>query len=198
MSLREKESEQVELTVQTLKALKKLLVHVLGLNLLNEKKENPDGTGIKEENEDEFFVPLSLLAGRREVIETILEKMQNEEVSNSAIDDDEFERMSAAIAKGEDLGDMSPLFEVDEDLNETLTQWFTPIREGELQKLGIKITEDKENTVSHVNVDIGKMNEERIKRAIETKQAGEQVQQQIEQEKKNLKSRGVKVTFEDA
>jgi len=196
-SLRERESEQTELVIQTLKSLKHILVSVLGLNLMNGVIKKKDQGEEQEDKLDEVFVPLSLLAGRREVVELMLEKMQSDEVAHDAINDEEFEKMSAAIAKGEDLGDMSPMFDVDEKLNETLTTWFTPVRENELQRLGIKIFEEKESEVGHVKVDIDEINEKRIKRALEMRQAGEQVKQQIEEEKKTLKSRGVKVTFED-
>jgi hypothetical protein len=195
MSLREKEKEQTDTLIQTLRVLKHMLITILGLNLGQKKK---DGDEEKKDEDEEGFIPLSLVAGRREVVEHLLEQMQSEEVAQVAIDDNEFEKMSAAIAHGEDLGDMSPLFEVDEDLNKTLNTWFTPGREQELQRLGVKIFEEKEDDVNHVSVDAEEINKKRIKKAIETRQAGEQVKEQIREEKKNLKSRGVKVTFDDA
>jgi hypothetical protein len=187
LALREKEKDQNELTVQILKAVRHMLVSVLGLNLLKK-----DG-----DNEDESFIPLSLIAGRREAVDYIMENLQREESAQAAIEDEEFEKLSSAIASGEDLGDMSPLFDVDETVNKKLNTWLTPDRELELQRLGVKIIDEQINEVGHVDVDSQLIKDKKLKRAIETKQAREQIAEQIKQEKQNLKSRGMKVTFDD-
>jgi hypothetical protein len=187
LALREKEKDQNELTIQILKAVRHMLVSVLGLNLLKK-----DG-----DNEDESFIPLSLIAGRREAVDYIMENLQREESAQAAIEDEEFEKLSSAIASGEDLGDMSPLFDVDETVNKKLNTWLTPDRELELQRLGVKIIDEQINEVGHVDVDSQLIKDKKLKRAIETKQAKEQIAEQIKQEKQNLKSRGMKVTFDD-
>jgi hypothetical protein len=200
MAMREKEKEHSDLISQTVRAIRYVLISVLGLNLLKKpKEEGEEGAEETEADEvDESFIPMSLLAGRREVIEHILENMMQEEVIQGALEDDDFEKMSAAIAKGEDLGDMAPLFEVDDALGEKLNTWFTPGREIELQRLGVKIVEERTGTVGHVDIDAQAIKEKKVQRAIETRQAKEQVEEQLKADKKNLKSRGMKVTFDDA
>lgn len=198
MSLREKEKEDNELIIQVMKALRQVLVSVLGLDLLSKIKRSKAGDE-EIEDDDDAFIPMSLLAGRREVIEHLIEEMQREEVSKEAIDDDEFEKMSQAIASGEDLGDMSPLFEVDEALNEKLTEWFTPGREQELRALGVKIVEDRVGgDIAHVDIDKETIQQKKVQHAIELQQAKQQVEEQIKEEKARFKQRGAKVTFDDA
>jgi len=190
VSLREKEESERDLVIAGAKALREILVSTLGLNLLNNAES--------EKEDKDSFVPLSLLAGRREVVEHILENIVRNDVIEDVVEDEEFEKLSSAIAKGEDLGDMTPLFEMDEALGQQLNTWFTPGREEELKRLGVKITETKSSSeVTHVGLNINEIKEKKIKQAIERRQAKEQVEEQLKKDKKKLKSRGVKVTFDD-
>lgn len=193
LALREKERDTNDLVVQSLKALRHVLISVLGLNLMADEKTVKDEDG----EEIETFIPLSILTGRREVVEHMLESIQQEDATSDALEDDDFEKMSSAIAKGEDLGDMAPLFEIDESLEKKLNVWFTPDRESELRGLGVKITETNTDDVNHVELDIDHIKEKKIKQAVERRQALEQVEEQIKKEKENLKSKGMKVTFDD-
>lgn len=197
VALREKEKDNTETIIQTLKALRKLLVSILGLNLM-QKKKGAEGEDSKDKDEeDESFVPMSLIAGRREIVEHILENMSQEEAVQNFVEDEDFEKMSAAIAAGEDLGDMAPMFEVDDTLTQKLNTWFTPGREEELRKLGVRIVEEKTSDVSHVDVDAEAIKEKKIQRAMAMQQAKQDIEKQQEEAKKQLTSRGVKVTFED-
>lgn len=201
LALREKErieeEGQVELANQVIIASKKLLINLLGLNIIPKKitGEVKDG----EDEEDDRFIPLSLMTAREDVLSHMLEQLDQERAVEDVMEDDEFEKMSQAIAKGEDLGDMAPLFEVDEELGQQLDQWFTPMREDELRSLGIKITEEPiKKEVAHVNIDGNLIRQKKRDQAMERKMAQEEVEKQIEEEKKRTKPKGVKVTFDDA
>lgn len=134
-SLKEKERDEFELVESTFKAFRRMLVGLLGLDLLKNKDEI-------EENK-ESFIPMSLLAGRREVVETILKQWKDEETTEY-IEDEEFEKMSQAIARGDDLGDMSPIIDPSGEEADALKQWFTPGRMEELKRMGVKITHHDE------------------------------------------------------
>lgn len=181
----EQEKEIVELVNQTLKAFKHILVNLLGLNVLP----------TKEDEKEERIIPLSLMTARREVLDYVLEQMNLDQQTQNVMDDDEFEAMSQAIAKGEDLGDMTPLFEVDEELDQQLNEWFTPGRELELRRLGVKIVDDHKNTVHH-NVDGAEIQHKKYQAALEKQIAKQEIEKQIKEERKQHKSRNVKVTFD--
>jgi len=186
-SEQEKEKEVAEIANQVLKALKNILVNLLGLNMLPKK----DG------ETEERIVPLSLMTARREVLGYMFEQMDADQQVQAAMDDDEFEAMSQAIAKGEDLGDMAPLFEVDEELDQQLNEWFTPGREQELRRLGVKIIEEPLKETAHHSVDGAEIQQKKRQAALERQVAKQEVEQQIEEEKKRHKSRrDVKVTFD--
>lgn len=184
---REKEKEVAELVTQSLNALKRLLVNLLGLNVLPPKEG--------EENAEKI-IPLSLMTARREVLGYVLEQMDVDQQVEAALDDDEFEAMSQAIAKGEDLGDMTPLFEVDEQLDEQLNEWFTPGREQELRRLGVKIVDGPLKETAHHNVDGAEIQQKKRQAALERQIAKEEIEKQIAEEKKRHKSHDVKVTFD--
>lgn len=192
LALREKEREDFELVQLFFKTFRKMLISVLGLNLLN-KEDDESNT---EDNEYESFIPLSLMTGRREIIETILKRFEDE-VDAGFQEDEDFERVSAAMAKGEDLGDMAPMFEVDDDINNKLNTWFTPGKVHELQKLGVKVTDSPRKPAVHIDTDIEEINRKRTEQQRISKQTNEELIDQMKEEARHLKSRGVLVTFDE-
>ena len=63
-ALQKKEEEHTNLAIDSLKAIEKMLIKLLGLDLLK-----------GEDDEDDTIIPLSMLTGRREVVETMIEKI---------------------------------------------------------------------------------------------------------------------------
>jgi len=142
--MREKEKFEGDKISSLVKAFKFIMIKLLGLDLMNDRpniedKQQTDMDGIS-------FIPLSLIAGRREVAQIILDKLDKDEAATKAIDDAEFEKMSAAIAEG----DMSPIFdgESPKDIINEIQN-----RAEELQKIGVSLT----NTTPNVpHIDVGK------------------------------------------
>ncbi|MCK5612107.1 hypothetical protein KAR91_60105 [Candidatus Pacearchaeota archaeon] len=193
-ALREKEKEQNKLTAETitdsLKALRTILISVLGLNLLpNEKTEDGE--------EKEVIIPLSLLTGRRDAVELMFKKMNEEEQLNKAIGDEEFERLSMAMAKGEDLGDMEPLVNMTPEEEKNLTEWFNPARTQELKNMGINITDIPHKPVVHIDVDTDSMKERMVEQTKTRYAVDKEIEQKLEKERQELESKGVRVTFDD-
>lgn len=183
---RNKEKETYELINQSLKAIKQLLINILGLNLVPGDKDD----------EKERIIPLSLMTARREILELMLEHFNQEEQIDTIMKDDEFEALSQAIANGEDLGDMSPLFEVDEKLDQQLNEWFTPHRETELHRLGVKIVDEPLGKISHHEVDGEVIKQKKQQDALERQTVKKEIEKQIKEESKRHKSRNVQVTFD--
>ena len=169
-----------------------MLVNLLGLNLLPPDKKE----GVEDSNIEDAFIPLSMMTGRREFIETVLKRF-DEDDNTKIVDDDDFDKISAAMAKGEDLGDMAPLFEIDEKTDQKLNTWFTPGKEAELQKLGIKVTSAPHKAAVHIDTDIDEIKRKQAEQRKQQKQSNEDLMKQLEQESQELKKRGVVVTFDD-
>lgn len=191
MSLREKEKEELDLTKSVLQAVKNMLINILGLDLMRTKEEG-------EEKEDESFIPLSLVAGRREVVEHILESIDKDRIQEEFIDDEEFEEISKTIAQSE--GDMVPIIDDDiDEVNEAIKRSKQEDLERQMQALGIKKTSKSKN-VAHMNLDVAKIRskiaENKIARA-NSKSEIEKLQKEAEEEKRKMKKQGVKVTFDE-
>ena len=102
-------------------------------------------------DDDKSYVPLSIMTARREVAQTIAEKIKQAEVikqtDNTAMSDNEFEKFSAAIARG----DIEPLTDSD---TENLTKLQSKLYKQELERIGIEIVDDRDsNSIPHVNID---------------------------------------------
>jgi hypothetical protein len=194
LALREKEKEQHKLTVETitdtLKALKIMLVSILGLNLI---------PGVKKEGEEDkdFIIPLSLIAGRRDAVELIFKKMNEEEEINKALEDEEFERLSQAMAKDEDLGDMEPLINMSPEEEQQLTDWFNPARLRELQRMGINVTETPHKPTVHIDVDTDNIKQKMADQAKARIDASKQIEKEFERDRKELGIHKNIVTFDD-
>lgn len=93
--LQEKEKQESELTVATIKTCRKVLANLLGLDLM-------------QDDDEDVYMPLIMMVARREVIESILEKFEKDKLTSEALDDDNFEQLSNAMANDE-LGDMEPI-----------------------------------------------------------------------------------------
>lgn len=193
VSLKDKEKEDFEFVQMSFKALKRMLVNLLGLNLMNSKEDTEKMTETELEN---VFVPLAVMAGRREVVEHILKKFKDEEQPEIK-PDDEFEKLSQAIARGDDLGDMAPIIDIDEKTDEKLKSYFNPGKEAQYQRLGIKIIENQTRSVPTIKLNIQEMNERRAQQSRKHRESNESLIKHLQEEQKELHSRGVKLTFND-
>jgi len=142
-AIQKKEEDDANVVIESLKAIEKMLVHLLGLNLLQD-----------DDDENESIIPLSLFTGRREIIEAIMEKIGKDVVAKEAISDDQFNDLSAAFARGEveDLGDMDPIIE--EQIAEVAEQ----DRQKHLASIGVKVV-DEIPDAPHFKLDIDRMQE---------------------------------------
>jgi len=134
-ALQKKGKEDIDLVIETLKAARKMLVNVLGLDLLNDV----DGKN------DEAFMPLVMMAGRRGVVESILDKIKKNEELSTAINDENFDAVSKAMA----VGDMEPIISL--PTPDELVEINKREREKELRSLGIKLV-DTIPDGPHINI----------------------------------------------
>jgi len=131
-ALRKKEREDLEMQI---KLSKRVLVNVLGLNLI--RPENADGT-IKDfstltEEEKDQFLPLSAWVGRPELLDVVKEQNDKTMVNGEVHNDNAYEDLVASIdAAG---GDMEPI--IDKMFNIDRTQLKTDILEDQADSLGI-------------------------------------------------------------
>ena len=176
-SLREKELFDAKQTVETLELFKTLLIHILGLNLLRDEDD---------ENSPEF-TPLSLISGRREIIQMILDKLEGKQSIKQAVEDPEFEKMSQAIASG----DMEPI--MDPDIDGMLHNMNQQYKEEQLKAAGVKITTGKKVAGPHISFDADKMKERARDINQQLAQAKKDVSEQLTKEKKL----GYSVSFDD-
>lgn len=132
-----RERDQAQLVATVLQAGNDGLIRLFGLDLLRKDKD------------DKSYLPLVLLAGRPEVVEMITKKSKEDEALKQATDamqnDDAFEMMSQAVARG----DMDMLTE--EDM-EQLRRSSQTAKQEELVRLGVHLVEDRPNIVPHVNI----------------------------------------------
>jgi len=171
-ALQKKDEERTDIIVDTVKALEQMLIQIFGLNILKDKEEDS-------------YIPMSMLVGRREIVEAMLDKISKDSVAKDAIDDDQFEAMSAAFASGEmedDLGDMDPIIE--EKIEEATEQ----SRQAYLRSLGVNIV-DKIPEGHHISLDIDGMRD-KIKEVTETRVDAEKHVEEITK-------KPVKMTFDD-
>jgi hypothetical protein len=143
-SLQEKEKQDTENLIETLKVSKKMLVNLLGLNLLKEPGDTED---------DETFTPLSMLTGRREIVETILNNMDKDKQIQQALDDQHFDELSTAFAN-DDIGDMEPVVFNEEEIKQKLEIAKQEEREQELRAAGVKIVDSAPSNIPHIKFDM--------------------------------------------
>lgn len=135
-SLRKKEKEDVDLVVDVMKSFRKMLVNVLGLDLMKD-------SGNKDEN---TFMPLSLMVGRREVVDSIIDKIKKEEQIAAALNDKDFDSLSKNMA--EDTGDMEPIITIPSEAD--IIEMNKKERERQLKTLNIKLV-DSIPDAPHIN-----------------------------------------------
>jgi hypothetical protein len=157
-ALKQKEKEEVETSLELMKLFRITIIKLLGLDLLadqNEKDETDDDLG-------PVYVPLALMVSRREVVDVIMKKMEADSAIQKSLADDAFEAMSAAMARGELVGDMEPV------ISETAAQEDTVkelLYREELASVGVKMVESTAN-VPHIqlnNMDAVKRSKEMVR-----------------------------------
>ena len=133
-ALKQKEELEQKKTETLIKVFKAIMIKLLGLDVMSDKLANLD----KDiEKQLDNYIPLSLLAGRREIVNTVMDKMQKEEDAIKALDDKNFEQMSAAIA----MGDMEPILD---EVQTISPEKMLELRREELERAGVKlVTESK-------------------------------------------------------
>jgi hypothetical protein len=176
LALQEKESQQIDLVTEVLKATKKMLTKLLGLDLVKEAMTEEE---LKEAGDD-IAIPFALIAGRREFIQHIMEKVENKSKVAKAMTDTDFDAMSAAIAKGE-IGDMDPILDTS-DVERILAS----ARQKELKDVGITIVDSVNKNVPHISLDIGKIKERQ-----------QQITDIYDKAKDRSSKRGLKVAMDD-
>ena len=191
-SLREKEEEAVKTEVEKFKAFKIMTIKLFGLDLLNKKIEEDDPEELKEAIESgNYFTPLAILLGREAIVAHILKKNTEEKDIEEAMEDDEFEKLSAAVASGEDLGDMDPIIN---DPGPKL-EWFNSGRVEELKSLGVKLVSNTKD-VPHHSIDVKEIKDKRLQQELSRKKANQELEKQLEEDEQFLM--GKRVTFDDA
>jgi hypothetical protein len=150
-ALREKERDQIDNVMEVFKLARRGLVKILGLDLIQQLWNEESETG---DYDEDAFIPMSLLVSRREIIEHFMKEMENKKGIKQAMEDDDFEKLSQAMASGEinDVADMEPVIS-NEQINAALA-WNGPLNQKQLEILGIKVI-DKEDLgdTAHISFD---------------------------------------------
>ena len=177
-ALAKRDEEEAKRTVEIFKGLERLLVQIFGLDLLKDNLEEEEGT------DRPSYLPLSMLLGRREVVEAMIEKIKANQVAQQAITDDEFEAMSAAFASGEidDIGDMDPIIE------EKIEEISEIDRKNYLESLGVKLV-DKIPDAPHLKLDVEQVREKIREVTTERLEAEASIEE--------VTKKPVKMTFDD-
>jgi len=167
-ALQKKEEERTNFAIDSLKAIEKMLVQLLGLDLLKEKDEDT-------------IIPLSMLTGRREVVETMIEKIKQTSDAQQALDDEQFDAVSEAFARGEivdDVGDMDPIIEKSMEVD----------RQKQLKLLGVKMVDGSPNA-PHFSLNMEELRE----KVNEVKTSRLEHEKQVEE----ITKKSIKMTFDD-
>jgi len=178
-ALKQKEKDDVETSLELMKLFRITLIKLLGLDLLADKTE------VDEDNEDmgPVYVPLAIMVSRREVVDVIMKKMDAESAIQKSLADDDFEKMSAAMARGE-LGDMEPVVSESTAQEDTVKDL---LYREELAAVGVKIVENTPN-IPHIQLN----NSSAVKRSREMvrelEAARRSVAKELVEEKLNQKT----------
>jgi len=182
-SLAQKEQESAENIVEILKIVKSQVVSLLGLSLMFDEetlKKDPD-----------LFMPWVVMGGRREIVQSLIEKFQSSQAGKDAINDPEFEKLSAAIARG-DIGDMDPILDMSQlDLNKVKQQ----AQVEDLQKAGVRIVDRKPGSAVHIGFDREEMLRKSRAGVEEAQVAKQAVKQELQEQRKQ--SHGLAVLFDE-
>jgi hypothetical protein len=157
-ALKQKEKEEVETSLELMKLFRITIIKLLGLDLLAEKDEADED----DEDAGPVYVPLALMVSRREVVDVIMKKMEADSAIQKSLADDAFEAMSAAMARGELIGDMEPVISEPAAQEDTVREL---LYREELAAVGVKIVENTAN-VPHIqlnNLDAVKRSKEMVR-----------------------------------
>ncbi len=142
-ALKEKEKQQTDTTIEIVSMARRILISLLGLDLM--KSDPVPGEEKVETEKSDSFMPLSLMTGRREVVEMIVKSFDQQEKIKKALEDENFEQISQSMAAG-NTTDMDPILE-QIDTNAILKKDF----EEQMRRVGVKIV-DQTHDVPHVDV----------------------------------------------
>jgi len=181
-ALVQKEKNDVERQLEFFKLIKRQVIGMLGLNLICKKEDL--------EKNPEIFIPWAILGGRREVVQEIFDHMEKETNIKSVTQDEEFEKLSSAIASG-DIGDMDPILDIS-DLK--LDEIKKSAQEEDLKKAGIKLVDKIEPSI-HISFDKSKTWEKTKEGIKDIQAARQQVDKELESERKQV--HGLSVLFDD-
>ena len=181
-SLAQKEKDDTERQLEFFKLFRKQMISMLGLNLVCKKEEL--------EKDPEMYIPWILLGGRREVAQEIFENMEKEADISKVTQDEEFEKLSSAIASG-DIGDMDPILDIS-DLK--LDEVKKTVQLEDLKRAGVKLV-DSVTPAAHISFDKNKMWDKAREGIKDIQEARQQVNKELEDNKKQ--AQGMSVLFDD-
>lgn len=185
-ALMEREKEESKKIIEYAKLFKSMMIGLLGLDLLLDEKDGEDKSGL--------FIPYALIGGRREIAQMILEKMDKDTQAQKAIEDEEFEKLSSAIAAGDDLGDMEPIMDLS-NIDAAIKKQNEADRLIALRRAGVKITDKPiaKNT-PHITFDKERVLKKSREATLELYNARKSVEEQLKQEKRTP---GLQVLFDE-
>ena len=178
-SLMRKDEEDKDTIVDSIRAFKRVLINILGLNLMN------DDTAIDPDAREDNFMPLAMFVGRPDIIEAIIENANKQEQISKAIADDEFENLSAAFAEDtiDDIGDMEPIFNIPDSVDVLKLQ-----QEQDLRDSGVKIVDSMPSRkMPHISLDNSNLQEELEKRRIEKAKVDKEISEFVKEVKNTPK-----------
>jgi len=143
-ALKQKEKEEVETSLELMKLFRITIIKLLGLDLLADQTEKDEA----DEDSGPVYVPLALMVSRREVVDVIMKKMEADSAIQKSLADDAFEAMSAAMARGESMGDMEPVISESAAQEDTVREL---LYREELAAVGVKIVENT-TSVPHIQL----------------------------------------------
>jgi hypothetical protein len=184
-ALAQKDRDDVERQLELFKLMRKQIVSILGLTLMCNKEDM--------EKDPDMFIPWVLMGGRREVVQSIFDKIEKEHVMKESIEDEEFEKLSSAIARGE-IGDMDPILDIS-DLK--LDEVKKKVRREDLQRAGVKIVDSVQN-VPHIKFDKDAMLQKARAGLEDIQAARQQVNEELKTERKQAQGLSVLFDKEDA
>jgi hypothetical protein len=152
--------------------------------MIQDQDENVDVDTIK-------YIPLSMYVSRSEVLQKIIKNIEEQQATATAMHDEEFDKISEAMALGNDLGDMEPVINSPPPTPQEILS--SKDTQQKLRSAGVKLV-DKVPTgqVPHIKLNFNDINKKIAEKTIQDTQAKNEVKPALEKP-----TSGVKMTFND-
>lgn len=130
---RERESQSKlieEVFSASIKAFRETLIRILGTNIGAGKPKNPD--------DPTPFYPMSMIVGRPEVLEELIQREQEELRVTAAVEDPELDKFNDELMNI-DFGDIEPLLNSGINSDDPLERWKSDEWQQMLRDMGIEV-----------------------------------------------------------